>query len=370
MILAYIIYLLLLVLLYTVSSHNQKLLVARNSLVRIGKRTTIWRWPLMLGLFVLMLVIGLRYDVGVDFLGYKHDFDGIAEGNGQWNRYELGYWLVGRVLSALGLGSWSLFMFTALITWYYFIKSYEVFPYLLKWGLFFAFTTGFFFASMNGMRQTIALVIFMYAIKYIEEKSLLKYSLYLLLAFSFHTSILMAYPFYFFINKISFTGKKWVFIYIVTFIIGDRIDVRSLVVYGASKIPKYQHYVTRFLQDFDEPLSMGLGGIYFFLVGLLVIILSKSFLQKNPRLKIYYNLYFFGAILYNFFWKYEILGRIYYLFIWFEIFCLAAIAYYLGRSKYKLFLYLLLITQILFFMYKILKGENQCAPFQFIPINN
>ena len=33
-----------------------------------------------------------------------------------------------------------------------------------------------------------------------QEKSLLKYSLYLLLASSFHTSILMAYPFYFFIK--------------------------------------------------------------------------------------------------------------------------------------------------------------------------
>ena len=99
---------------------------------------------------------------------------------------------------------------------------------------------------------------------------------------------------------------------------------------------------------------------------------AQNDLGYNPIsfLNSYYNLYFFGAILYNFFWKYEILGRIYYLFIWFEIFCLAAIAYYLGRSKYKLFLYLLLITQILFFMYKILKGENQCAPFQFIPINN
>lgn len=366
MILAYCIYLLLLVLLYTVSSHNQKLMVARNSLVRIGKGTTIWRWPLLLGLFVLVLILGFRYDVGVDFLGYKYDFDGIAHGYGQWGRYEFGYRIIGNVLSAIGFGSWSLFVFTAFFTWYFFIRSFEIFPFLLKWGLFFALTTGFLFASMNGMRQTIALVIFMYAIKYIQERSLLKYSLYLLLAFSFHTSILLAYPFYFFINKISFTGRKWIIFYIITFIIGDRIDIRNLVVYGASKIPKYQHYVTRFLEDFDEPLSMGLGGIYFFLVGLLVIVLSKNFLQKNPKLKIYYNIYFIGAILYNILWKYEILGRIYYLFIWFEIFCLAAIVYYLGRSKSRLFLYLLLITQILFFVYKIYKGENHCAPFQFI----
>ncbi|BFP41098.1 hypothetical protein FGF1_19430 [Flavobacteriaceae bacterium GF1] len=321
---------------------------------------------MLLGLFILILIVGFRYDVGVDFLGYKFDFDGISKGEGQWGRYEIGYRFIGNAFSFLGLGSWSLFIFTAFITWYYFIRSFEVFPFLLKWGFLFALTTGFLFASMNGMRQTMALVIFMYAIKFIEEKSLLKYTLYIAFAFAFHTSILLVYPFYFFINKISFSDKKWIFLYVVTFIIGDKIDIRKLVVYGASKIPKYEHYVIRFLEDFNKPLSMGLGGIYFFLVGLLVIILSKNFLQKNPRLRIYYNLYFIGAVLYNFFWKYEILGRIYYLFIWFEIFCLAAIAYYLGKSKNSLFLYLLLISQILFFIYKIYKGENQCAPFQFI----
>ena len=366
MILAYCIYFFLLVILYTVSAHNQKLIIARSSLVRFGKPSAIWRWPLLLGLLILVFIVGLRYDVGVDYLGYRYDFEGIVNNEGQWERYEFGYKVVGYGLSILGLGAWSLFMFTAFITWYYFIRSFEVFPFLLKWGFLFAMTTGFLFASMNGMRQTMALVIFMYAVKFIEERSLLKYTLFMLLAFSFHTSIVLVYPVYFFINKISFSGNKWTLLYVVTFILGDSIDIRKMVVYGAALIPKYQHYVTRFLEDFEAPLTLGPGGIYFFLVGLLVIVLSKDFLKRNPKLTIYYNLYYIGAILYNFFWKFEILGRVYYLFIWFEIFCLAAIAYYLGKSNNRLVLYLLLITQVLIFVYKIYKGENQCAPFQFV----
>lgn len=365
--LAYFIYTFLLVMLYISISHNDKLLATSyNKGGAEIKNYNIWKWPLIFVFSILVLIIGLRYDVGVDFIGYKYDYEGVHKGFGQWERYEFGYRLIIYTLSFLGFGSWALFTVMAFITWYYFIQSFKVFPFLLKWGFFFALTTGFLFTSMNGMRQTVALVIFMYGLKYIEEKSIFKYTLYSILALSFHTSILLVYPFYFFINKFYFTKKIWLVVYTLTYVIGDKVNLKELVIYGANLIPKYAHYTHNFLENFEEPLIAGFGSFYFFLVGFLVISLSEIILQKEPRLKIYYNLYFIGAIIYNFLWKYAILGRIYYLFIWFEIFCLAAIAYYLGKSRYTPLLYLLIITQILFFVYKIYKGENQCSPFQFI----
>jgi len=374
MLLAYSLYFFLLVLLYSAASHNNKILLRSNKrFEEYENPDAFWRWPLYLGFFILVLIVGLRYDVGVDYLGYYEDYLGLGRYEVlRWQkieRYEFGYEAIARILLYFNIRVWVLFTTIAILIWYFFIQSFKVVPYLLKWGLFFAFTTGFFFATMNGMRQSIALAIFMYAIKFIQEKSLKKYTLYIILASSFHSSILLVFPFYFFINNISFVKRKWLIVYVLTYIIGNKIDIREIVVFGLDLFPKYKHYTETFLEDFSNPASIGLGNIYFFIVGFIIILLSRDILKKIPKMKIYYNLFYIGAILFNFFWKYDILGRITYLFIWFEIFCLAALAYYFGKSKNSWIIYIIVGTQLLMFFYKISKGENQCAPYQFIGLN-
>ncbi|WP_242134059.1 EpsG family protein [Aestuariivivens marinum] len=369
MVLAYCIYIILLVLSYTSASHNYKLLTISNQNIQsIEKNNVYWRWPLFIAFFSIIFIVGFRYDVGVDYMGYYRDFYGLGWAHhweGKISRYEFGYEAILRTLIYFNFKVWTLFTIIAVFIWYFFIQSFKIFPFLLKWGLFFAFTTGFFFASMNGMRQTIALAIFMYTIKYIEKESLTKYVVYIILASSFHTSILLVLPFYFFINKISFTNQRWLIIYIITYIVGNKLDIKDVILFGLDLFPKYQHYTDRFLEDFSNPISGGFGNFYLFFVGFVIILLSKDLIKKAPKLKIYYNLFFIGAIMFNFFWKYDILGRIYYLFIWFKIFCMAALVYYLGKSKNSWLIYLLIITQLTMFIYKIYKGENLCSPFQF-----
>lgn len=368
MLLAYFIYTFLLVILYISAGHNNKLLIRLNRGEREGKVNVIWRWPLFFCFSVLVLIVGFRYNVGVDYMGYYSDYYGLGWAHhheAKIARYEFGYEFILRALLYFNFKVWALFSIIAIFIWYFFIQSFKVFPFLLKWGFFFALTTGFLFASMNGMRQTIALVIFIYAIKYIEEKALLKYTLFFVLAGSFHTSILIVYPVYFFINNISFIKRKWLLIYVITYILGNRFDIKEVIIFGLNLFPRYEHYTQRFLEDFNNPVTGGLGNLYFFAVGLIIILFSKDILKKLPRMKIYYNLFFIGAILFNFFWKYDILGRITYLFIWFKIFCLAALVYYFGKSKNSWLVYLLIVSQFIMFIYKIYKGENLCSPFQF-----
>ncbi|MBC3758489.1 EpsG family protein [Hyunsoonleella sp. SJ7] len=371
MVLAYIIYIFLFALLFAASAHNIKLVKEPVHNLEVGdKLNKYWRWPLIFAFTILVLIIGLRYDVGVDFMGYRNDYLGIVEwAHHRWlriERYEFGYEAIVRTLLYFNIKAWVLFTIIAIFTWYFFIQSFKIFPHLLKWGFFFAFTTGFFFASNNGMRQTIALVIFMYAIKFIEEKSLLKFTLYIILASSFHSSIFLVYPFYFFINRVSFTGPKWLILFTISYFVGNKIDIRDLIIFGLELYPKYQHYTDRFLEDFSDPTSGGIGNFYIFILGFLIILLSGDLIKKMPKMKIYYNLFFIGAILFNFFWKYSILGRITYLFIWFKIFCLAAIAYHFAKSRNMWIAYFIIITQLVMFFYKIFKSENQCAPFQFV----
>lgn len=370
MLLAYTIYLFLLVLLYTASAHNNKLLFRFGlNPGPIEPNRSFWRWPLFFGFTILVLIVGFRYNVGVDYMGYYNNYYGVGLAHHvevKIAKYEFGYEFITRALQYLNFRAWAFFTISAVLIWYFFIQSFKPFPHLLKWGFFFAFTTGFFFASMNGLRQSIALAIFMYAIKFIEKGSLKKYTLYIFAALAFHTSILLVYPFYFFIKKISFTGRKWLMLYVLTYVVGTKIDIRGIIIAGLGLFPKYQHYTERFLEDFSNPTPWGFGNIYFFAIGFAIILLSKDLLKKAPWMGVYYNLFFIGSILFNFLWRYSILGRVTYLFIWFKIFCLASLVHYFGKSKYSWLVYLILVGEIIMFFYKIYKGENLCSPFQFL----
>ena len=374
MLLAYCIYIFLLILLYTASSHNYKLLVNSNLEINIEKANyKYWRWPLIFAFIPLIFFIGFRYDVGVDYMGYFSDYLGLGKYKIlRWfkiERYEWGYQAIVRVFLYFNIPAWVLFSLVGTLIWCFFIQSFKPFPYLLKWGLFFAFTTGFFFATNNGMRQSIALAIFMYSIKFIEQqRSFKRFFICIIIASSFHTSIFLVFPFYFFIHKINLTKVFWIVLYILTYIIGNKLDIRDVVLFGLDLFPKYQHYSEHFLKDFSNPASIGLGNIYTFGVSLSIIIFSNKFIYKLPTLKVYYNLFYVGAIIFNFFWKYAILGRVYYLFIWFNIFCLAAMVYYFGKSKNGWFFYALVLSQILMFFYKIYINENLNSPYSFLPL--
>ena len=77
---------------------------------------------------------------------------------------------------------------------------------------------GHYFANLNLVRNYIALSIVLYAFKYIESRSLLKYTIYFGIAASFHVSVLILYPLYFLYNyKIS---KKEIIILTLVISIG------------------------------------------------------------------------------------------------------------------------------------------------------
>ena len=60
--------------------------------------------------------------------------------------------------------------------------------------------------STNLMRNTIAIMIFINAIKYIDERKPIQFFLLCILAITFHLSALMYLPTYFFLHKESING--------------------------------------------------------------------------------------------------------------------------------------------------------------------
>jgi len=251
---------------------------------------------------------------------------------------------------------------------FFFISAFKDFPYLLKWGLFFCFTTGFFFATMNGLRQTIALMIFFNAVRCIISRSIIRFHLFIILGLCFHLSILLVYPFYFFIHRVSFTNKNWLFVYFGAYITSYIIGLKGLILFFINLVPKYAQYALVITENYDRPKSAGIGNYYSVLIGALIIFFSRELIKKMPYLKVYYNFFFIGGILFNLFWLNSVMGRLTFLFVWFKVFCLAGIMYLLGNSKWAALLYMIVLGEIVLFLYRIFAHGSLCSPFQFIEL--
>ena len=108
------------------------------------------------------------------------------------------------------------------------------------------FTMNIFFISMNMVRQCIATSVFIFAIKYIKNKNLIKYIIAMIIAFSIHTSAILYVPMYFIYNlKIN---KKMVYV-ILIFIIFLRLFLSDVIIEILMKFSYFRNYFAWYLSS-------------------------------------------------------------------------------------------------------------------------
>ena len=145
-------------------------------------------------------MMGLRYNVGTDYFdyqeGYIYNYDvGKGEVFFNWirelfNRFDFHY-------SAY-------FSFLALINISFFVLAFKRDAFILPLLIFFLFTNGDWLFWMNGIRQAIAMCIWIYALNFIEKKKFWWYLVWCLIAIGFHTSAIILIPLYQILKK----GKR------------------------------------------------------------------------------------------------------------------------------------------------------------------
>jgi hypothetical protein len=122
--------------------------------------------------------------------------------------------------------------------------------------------------SFNGLRQGIAMAIFLYAIPALINKKIFKYILICLFASTFHISVLIMIPFYFVVNLQVKTIYK-----VIAVVIGTSIASAPLIQYMAKDNARYEGYT----------VGDNFGGL--FTLGL-YITLALFILGMNIKLKI------------------------------------------------------------------------------------
>lgn len=185
---------------------------------------------LFLIFLVLTLFISLRsINVGVDATSYKEIFYDISEYKFfdvfLYDRYEVGYKYLCKIFSLI----WNNYQFFQssisifqMIAVYYFIKNNSK-NYAISTFIFITFETYVFLFGI--LRQATALAILLFAIKYLKEDNLMKFSILVFLASLFHKTaavFLLAYPL-----KYVKINKKTIIVFtilvFVTLLFGEKI---------------------------------------------------------------------------------------------------------------------------------------------------
>ncbi|MFD2532961.1 EpsG family protein [Gracilimonas halophila] len=325
---------------------------------------------------VISFFVGIRFEVGNDWDGYVTDFLSLTS-NSSFSYfdqyYELGYYTLNWLVGVLNLGYQWVFFSSAIIAWYFYFKSVP--RYIIPLFIFFIFTDEFFFSGMNLVRQFTAMALWVFSVKFIIDRNLKLFLLSIIGASLFHSSSLLLIPFYFIPYEKLYNQIYWMIIYGVSLIAVFFLDLSTiyqnldLLVLALSDdigtVERYARYAESGRLAAEET-SLGLGFTFKLLVNFLIIMLSKSWIKRRPELKPYLVLFFIGAILFNIFYEFQLIGRLTNYFLIFRPLVLAYIIYFYWVFKkdriigpFIIFLYFLILLAAIY------GSSNMCCPYQF-----
>jgi hypothetical protein len=349
--------------------------------ISVETYTSLWNRNTKALILIFTLILGLRYDVGQDYLGYMDWYVQLTNTGIYPVDNEFGFVFLNKILAYLGAHFAFLFIIIGFCQILFLLKSLKKFPFLLPWYLFFFFTTLMLFSSMNIMRQMIAYFAFFCGINLALDKRYRQAFFVLLIGFSFHKSILvavLAYPFLFKDwnkNRVLQLGLYLTSIFILPNFLTIIMQATSPYV----DMLGYSYYVENL--DLMAEITMqqttgeGFGLYLFILIDAIIIFHSKELKEtfKKYHFSAYYNLYFIGLILSNLFSKIFVLVRISEYFTNFRCLILSFLCYYLIAVKSTdrhwvnhLILTVIIITLLAFFYRGIYNSAAKTAPFNFV----
>ncbi|KAF5074568.1 EpsG family protein [anaerobic digester metagenome] len=325
-------------------------------------------------ILLFTLVFGLRYDVGTDYINYLELYQ---TGNGI-NRLEFGFRFILDLFAGTGLHYSFFFLFFAGLQIYLLYLSFKDEQWLYPWLVFILFTGGFFLSWMNVIRQSIAVVFFIYAIKYIEEKRFWNYVFICLLASLFHKTGLVLIVFY----PILKNGKDYfknidfqlLAIFIVIILYYSDLNIERLFSFVYETFANLFHYDNYTIEGAIKNIkkgNTGLGFIVSLLIDIIIILNSKriKLFFNSSRINIFYNLYFIGVFFRILFAGSIIFLRPFLYFTYIKHIIAAYALYYLFKNRKSLlnqiFLFSLILLHLIYFSSYFFNGEEYKSLFRF-----
>lgn len=324
---------------------------------------------IILMILVFTIMFGMRYNVGTDYLSYLSIYNYSIDEKAL--RYEPLFRYISTLCSDLNVHPTIYFGIWAFIQITFFLLAFNNKFYLLPLLVFFLFFNQEFMFWMNGIRQALAMCIWLYSVKYIHENKLFNYLLWITLAALFHKSVIILVIFYPILNK-GIDYFKSIFMQIIlfasTFIVRNAFStvlskLENIIIQFQYLFNSYESYtIDNMLDDLNnEVIGSGLAYIYKTIIWILIILYSKRLKRfyRFSDFNIVYFLFFIGILAeYSIPTGMVLFSRPFrYLYI-FKTIMLAYFVYYLLKdksTKYNKVLALIIIISFIaiFYLYQV-----------------
>lgn len=213
-----------------------------------------------------LLLIGfavLRYDYGNDYRSYMYSYEAIRNHFSDPFEGEILYTYLNKIVP-------SFYLLIAIISIFFLYVIYKLINSNLK-GIYkslallvFLINPYLFLMNLSAIRQCIAMCLFILCLKHIQERNLIKYVAFVVVATLFHTSALVLLPVYFIVNGKPLNKSQTVILVAgMLFLLVEGAVITEVVEVGL-KFFNDSDYLHHFSQDASNSLRATLlTGVFF-----------------------------------------------------------------------------------------------------------
>jgi hypothetical protein len=274
----------------------------------------VWRWSCALCYVALVLTAGLRYETGTDYFSYADLYSktptlsNFFPVNGS---VEIGYLFLNSLFRTIGVDINLMFLLISAVTMLVLFRSFQ--KYIPRSFFFLSlllyYSTIYIGLDMSGVRQSIALAIFIFSLQYVFQGKFWKYFLSITIALLFHQSAIFLLAFYplFRIRIKSSIIIAVLGIGVVIFIL--KISwLHAILEYGASLFHEDSLIAQKLITYTSNEIFLRnrlLSPVmpYYVLIFIVATIKRKQLSEQIPYFNVIFNLFFLFVL--SFFYLYE-----------------------------------------------------------------
>lgn len=187
----------------------------------------------------ITFMIGLRYGVGIDYFSYEVAFNTRYDAFVYEPIYSFFMYFIKNQFDKF---HYLTFIMILIANSFIYLglkkrnieKNYLILSILI-------YTSNVALIFMNLIRQSVAVSIFFYASKYIEERKFKQYLAFIIIGAGFHSSILLLLPLYF-IKNIRISKFKYLILIIASYIFAYTKSAHTILNFFAYRIPMFSKY--------------------------------------------------------------------------------------------------------------------------------
>lgn len=320
----------------------------------------------------MVLVAGLRYEVGTDYLNYKDMFYILQRESIFKSNIEPIFVVICKILNIVTSNYVWLFITVAVFIYYFLYKICISKTHYYEMSIFLFIAFGFYTSTFNGMRQWMACIVGLYALTSIKTHTKKKTWLLILLAILCHKTAVILIPTYFFVYKNRSDISRIIIMMMGTILYFIPDLIMKFMKFTIGTIPMFSKY-NRYVENYDiHQGSAFVFPIFCLIVYVLYFLYKKRLKHIDLNLDVYLNILALGYCFSTMGQKLMSFDRIQLFFVPIIIILIPQLTYCMKKRDKQFFYPVCIIMGIVFLIYSLSQNGGNPLPYRsvFSVLNN